>query len=369
MLIFSEKIVRFVQDTKAIIKDILIKEVKVKATKDRFYDDNQRYSYPISVVIYNDRKMLGYFDPGFFEMGFHECLMNANTKQLRDIIRHELAHYLTFIKYGFQPTPHGTEFKDLCQQMGWGKEVYNATVVIDTQQQALSNKDNDVFRKVQKLMALASSSSQPEAESAMIKSQQLLLKHNIESKYTDSSDERVFLKRILKQKQRNAKMRAIAKILEAFFVSVVFHQGKYGVTLEILGSELNIQIADYVADVLQRKLEDLWTEAQKKHSLKGAVAKNSFYLGIAKGYCNKINALKNSYSTEVTSALMVIEKKLQMATAMAYNRLKSCSSRANHCRESSMLGEQAGKQLNINPSVSRSPKTTKELLTCEDSLS
>ena len=71
----------------------------------------------------------------------------------------------------------------------------------------------------------------------MIKSQQLLLKHNIDSKYVGCDDEeKVFLKRILKQKKENAKMRAIALILETFFVSIVYSRGYGFIYLEIVGN-------------------------------------------------------------------------------------------------------------------------------------
>ena len=45
-------------------------------------------------------------------------------------------------------------------------------------------------------------------------------------------------------------------------------------------------------------------------NVKGRIAKNSFFLGLAKGYCNKIKALKKTHSDAITNALMVIEKKL-----------------------------------------------------------
>ena len=67
-------------------------------------------------------------------------------------------------------------------------------------------------------MALATSSNKNEAEQAMIKSQQLLLKHNIESKYIGGEDEeKVFLKRIMKQKKENAKMRSHRHYFGNFF--------------------------------------------------------------------------------------------------------------------------------------------------------
>lgn len=363
MFVYSKKIVQFIHEIKCTIKDILSKEACLKVSKDRFFDEWQQFSYPISVIIYNDQSMLGYFDPAFYEMGFHERLMHASTKQLHNVIRHELAHYLTFINYAYPVAAHGAEFRSLCQKMGWGEEVYHATMKLSDEQTNANMEESDIFRKIQKLIALSSSSNKNEAELAMIKSQQLLLKHHIESKYMGVDDEeKVFLKRIMKQPQKNAKMYAIAKILEAFFVSIVFRRGKDGTTLEILGSAINIQIVGYVADVLQHTLDDLWELAKHEYKLKGLVAKNSFFLGISKGYLNKIDSLKKSYNNDAISALVIIEKKLQQAKAMAYGRLSSSTSQATHCSQSAKLGELAGKQLNINPGINRSPKHSNELI-------
>ena len=53
-------------------------------------------------------------------------------------------------------------------------------------------------------MALSSSSNKHESELAMIKAQQLLLKHNIESKYRDVDDgEKVYLKRYHETASKN----------------------------------------------------------------------------------------------------------------------------------------------------------------------
>ncbi len=100
--------------------------------------------------------------------------MHCSRQQLHDVIRHELAHYLTFINHGAQAPSHGAEFRALCAQMGWGEEVYKATTCLDGGRNAPDIEESGVFRKVQKLMALATSSNKNEAELAMIKSQQLL---------------------------------------------------------------------------------------------------------------------------------------------------------------------------------------------------
>jgi len=366
MIVYSKKIIQFVNEIKRTVKDILSKEIRLKVGRDRFLDQQQKASYPIKVVIYNNKSMLGYFDSNFYELGFHECLMHSSRKQLHNVIRHELAHYITFINYGETIQPHAVEFRTFCQEMGWGEEVYRATSCLEGGQNASDIEESSVLRKVQKLMALAASCNKHEAEQAMIKSQQLLLKHNIESKYMGvEDDEKVFLKRIMKQKKENAKMRSIAKILETFFVSTVYSRAGDFTYLEILGNALNVEIAEYVADVLHCELDNLWDQAQQRTNLRGAIAKNSFFLGLAKGYCNKIQALKQEYNSDITNALMVIEKKLIDAKAMAYQRLSSTKSNANYCRESSALGERMGRQLNINPAINKSSNNPKALIAYE----
>ena len=353
MLLYSKKIIRFLNEIKAILKNVLSKEVGLKVIGDRFYDRRLECSYPIKAVIFNNKRMLGYFDPHFYEIGFHECLMHANKELLQDIIRHELAHYITYINYGDTVEMHGNEFKAICVRMGWRSEVQKATLCFDDHVHTPQAEENNVLRKVQKLLALTTSSNKHEAEQAMIKSQQLLLKHNIDFRNVeDEDDEKIFLKRIMKQKKENAKMRSIAIILETFFVNTIYKKQEGCIYLEVIGSATNVEIAEYVANTLQHQLDFLWNQTKKQQpNLKGTIAKNSFFLGVAQGYCNKINFLKRQYDTNTSNALMIIEKKLQDAKSMIYQRLTKGKSNARYCSKSSWLGEQAGKALNINPAV------------------
>lgn len=338
MIIYSEKLAQFVREIQSAARAILMLEVGLKVGRERFYDRRERTSYPINVVIYNNKNMLGYFDPEFYELGFHERLMHMGKDALYDVIRHELAHYLIFIEHGEGIQSHGVEFRTFCKKMGWNEEVSEATISL--------TEENSVLRKVKKLMALATSSNKHEAEQAMIKSRELLLNHNME--FVAEEGERFFLKRVLKERRENAKMRAIGKILETFFVSTVYRRAGNFTHLEILGTQTNIEIAEYVADVLQSELDRLLAQTD----LRGTIAKNSFFLGVAKGYRNKVLSLKKE---EHTNALLIIEKKLTLAKALAYPRLSSSKSSANYCQSSSALGEQMGKNLSLNPALKTSP--------------
>jgi Protein of unknown function (DUF2786)/SprT-like family len=364
MLVYSKKIIRFIANINSILKDVLSKEVGLKVFNDRFYDRRQQYSYPINPVVFNDNSKLAYFDSNFYELGFHECLMNSSTEQLHNIIRHELAHYITWINYENTVMPHGVEFQAFCLSMGWGEEVYRATTCLDNGPCDSTMEESGILRKVQKLMALASSSNTNEAEQAMLKSQQLLLKHNINStSLLEDNNEKIILKRIMKQKKKSAKMRSIAMILKTFFVNAIYSRGGGFTYLEISGSSVNVEIAEYVANILHHEFEKLWICAKRQHTnLKGTIAKNSFFLGIAQGYCDKINFLKKEHNSDTANALIIIEKKLENASSMVYSRLTANRSSGSYCSDSSKLGEQAGRDLNINQAINSSPKNSEKYL-------
>lgn len=353
MFIYSTQILEFIQEIKREIKEIIEKEVGLKVSGDRFYDRNRSFSYPIKVVIFNNNNQLGFFDCEFYELGFNERLQ-WSRQELYHVIRHELAHYMVFITYG-RVQAHGVEFREFCKQMKWGENIYKATIEFTE----TPNENCRILRKVQKLLALSTSSNSHEAELALIKSQQLLLSHNIS--YVVES-EKIFLKRILKQKKETAKMRSIAKILETFFVNIVYNRVGGCTYLEISGTAVNIEIAEYVANFLTVEFDKLWNFARKKASLKGMIAKNSFFNGISKGYCNKIQALKREYNDVICQSLMIIEKKLIEAQSMIYKRLSFMGRKGGFCINASQLGEQMGRQLNIYPAIKNKAPTSDVML-------
>lgn len=353
--VYSRKIASFLQKLEVSVKDILAKEACLRPFGNRFYDRSGRFSYPIRIVLYNNKSMLGYFDPEFYELGFHETLMGVKKTVLENILRHEIAHYLTCIEHGPHVEAHGAAFKDLCKKLGWGEEVYRASICLEEQEPL---EESSLVRKVQKLMALTASTNQYEAELALMKSRELLLKHNLESTLPhDTEEERFFVKRLLQRKREDGKMRAIAKILETFFVSIVYSRGSEYTYLEVVGNGANVEIAEYVATFLDHELDTLWKSVAKTLPSKGVRAKNSFFLGLAKGYCNKVEALKRSYDPGATKSLILLENKLTEAKSLIYKHLSKKNTTHSQCLASSRAGEKAGQNLQINRALS-SPTTS-----------
>ena len=359
MFVYSKKIFQFTLEIKAVIKDVLTEEISLKVHGERFYDRNGRNSYPIKVVIYNQTKTLGYFDPYFYELGFNEQLMHVSKTTLHNTIKHELAHYITFINHGPNADAHGNEFHALCTKLNWGNQISAATACLESEEGHPLSEETGIFRKVQKLMALTNSSNKHEAESAMIKSRELLLKHNMDATYIEESDEeKIVVKRILQSKRINAKMSAIGNILATFFVSALYNKSSEFTYLEILGTATNVEIASYVARILEIELEKLWLQT----NLSGITQKNSFFLGVSYGYCDKIGALKKAYSKETSQALMIIENQLLDAQDIIYNNIRKTRSQSKYCAESAALGERIGKNLRIRPGIRDSSNGSVKLI-------
>lgn len=348
--LYSSSILDFIKKLNLMAKEILIVEMQlgVRGSHILFGD----YRYPINIVVFEDKSRLGYFNPEFHEIGIHKAMIFSKDQDfLKNLIRHELAHYYVFMKYGSYLEAHGKEFRQVCSQFGWKKKVSLSTFEISDKNLMESEQfASKISKKVQKLFALASSSSIHESENATVKANELLMKYNLET-LLENEDKEMQIKKVLFSPRANAKLYAISSILRSFFVFPVLNHGQSNVYLEIFGEKTNIEIADYVANFLDHKMDLLWQEARKKYHLKGIVAKNSFFRGLASGYKEKIDQLHNNSSHN--SALMKIDKMLQMHAQKAYPRLNSTATRSKHSEHANQSGKKEGKNLKIDKGIEK----------------
>ena len=323
--LYSDTILAFLQKARERAKTILKDEVGLRVRGSRFFYNG--YSYPLVILLFEDDRKLGYFDPNFYEIGLNKEVMLRDD--LDDIIRHELAHYITWIIHG-PVRDHGKEFHDICRQYGWNKEISLATSIAAPQQSRIASK-------IKKLLSLASSANRFEAEQATVKANELLMKHNIDH-LSEESEMRV--RRLITSKRASAKLQSIATILRTFLVYPVLNRGQESVSLEVFGVRENIEVAEYVAHFLDREFDSLWKES----GLKGAASKNSFFRGIADGYCKRAPSQEHG--------LIKVENALMHALPMAYPHLSSKYTKYRHCKDGSRLGQMRGKSLTIKEGIS-----------------
>jgi hypothetical protein len=360
MLIYSFEIFKFIEKIIRFTKEILTKEMRVKVVGSRFLNEEKTHSFPISITIFTSSCKLAYFDPTFLELGFNERLLLSLDDILKDIIRHELAHYFTFIKCGLTATAHGDEFLSTCKKYHFSEQVSRATLC-EKKLDGAENKESEISRKIKKLLALGSSSNTFEAEAAMIKAQTLLTHHHLVN-VEINSEAKIYLKKILLQKRQSPKLRAIAKIVETFFVNTIFKSGSGVLALEIIGSKENVEIGEYVAIFLNSELEHLWNNTKKQnHCLSGLRDKNSFFLGVAKGYCKKVGAFKKSLNPSTSHGLITLERSLVNFTRQIYPKLHMLKTEHKFSKQATFLGESAGQNLVIKPAISDNNSSIKNL--------
>lgn len=353
MFIYNKTVFSFITKANSLLKEIIQNEAKISVNRSRFIHKN--YYYPIKIVIFQGTNKIGYFDPKTYEIGLNEHLLyETRLHILKDILRHEFAHYLNFIENPSHEKAHGIEYQSICQRFNWEKSVSKASAKIeDLKSEKVANlEDEKVLEKVKKLLKLAQSANANESELATLKANQLLIKHNL-TFYSNFSDQDLFVKRIHNSKKRNSKITLMYDILKHFNVNPILRYHKEGVFLEVCSQRINIELAEYISSFLDKKLEELWIEHKTTNSLKGLKAKNSFFHGIGKGYDEKFN---KSLTKEDKKSLILLKEQNDFAMRKIYSRLSSTSSNSSIDKDAYSKGLEAGKNLTINSALKNNVK-------------
>lgn len=102
---------------------------------------------------------------------------------VQEVLYHEMAHqYVEEVLGICEELPHGEAFKRVCQEKGIDP---TATGDIQTWMEkrknrfTVSSENHQILDKVHKLLALAQSPNEHEAQTAMAKAHELLLRHNL----------------------------------------------------------------------------------------------------------------------------------------------------------------------------------------------
>lgn len=336
------------------------------------YSKKINYHLPVEIVLFEGGKQHGYFVTRFGRhiIGINKAFAELDFKLAMDVFKHEVAHYICRKRYDDDCQSHGPKFRGICKEIGANPR---AKENIEDMKIRIGADDHDkVVEKVKKLMRLGSSSNEHEAELATLKANELLMKHNIS--HVAESD-KVYFDQILKIGQKNAKSRAIVSIVETFGVMVVHNPvgkinsaGRYvrrNYILEVSGSKASVEIAGYVAEFLDREIEQLYNKAKKEHNFSGLRAKNAFINGIRMGYLSKFRQQKVEIEkSNDTKALTVASDKIKkLAEELIYeNSLKNMRSNSGEAGHgfAEDAGYDEGQKLSINQGVeNKSTKTLK----------
>ncbi len=352
MRLYNDTIMSFLGHANRLAQEILSKECRLKFSRTRFHIKN--ITYPLSLICFEGDSRWGYFESEFYTIGLNSKLIGrVDDITLKNLLRHEIAHYLVFIESGCVK-PHGAEFKEMCERFNWPLEVALPTGDLLAGHEG-DLKADAVIEKVKKLLNLASSSNPHEAELATLKANQLILKHHLSR--SDLSSETIYIKTLLSAPKRTTLMMSIYEILSHFLVRPLLHMGRGRALLEAGGTREQVELASYICDYLVEEFEHLWKKYSQDHGLKGLREKNSFYVGIARGFSEKLTQSRSKMDLSDSRALVKIEQDLKLKVDTYLGGLSRAQSSQHINHQAIELGKAAGRELNIRQGVKNQAPT------------
>ncbi|MFZ9520770.1 MAG: SprT-like domain-containing protein [Silvanigrellaceae bacterium] len=231
-------------------------------------------------------------------------ILTHDWQHVVGVLKHEMAHqFVSEILAG--DAGHGVPFQRACDAVGVAEEYRGSGLDLGEplrtwqENSVVPEEDAAILRKVEKLLAMAESSNENEAFLAMARVRELFHKYNLERLMSRKKTRYVSLVVNHKKLKIDRIQRMIASILTGYyFVDVVFsdlydaQMNQNHKTMEILGSEQNVLMAEYIYGFLRQQSESLWSSYRGARALKGAAPKLSFQSGVIAGFRKKLERME-----------------------------------------------------------------------------
>lgn len=205
-----------------------------------------------------------------------------------EVLKHEMAHQFVDEVLGLAlESAHGPSFRRVCEERGFDARAFG----VPTPGEATAAP---VLDRIAKLLALAGSPNEHEAQAAMNAAQRLMLKYNIDE--ASRSDRVTSFRHLGNPSGRISEAeRILATILsEHFFVDAIWVpvwrslEGRRGSILEICGRLENLDMAEYVYAFLTRTAARLWEEHKRANGVRGNQARRPYLAGVMSGFRSKL---------------------------------------------------------------------------------
>ena len=213
-----------------------------------------------------------------------------------EVLKHEMAHqYVHEVLGETSETPHGKAFREACERLGIDARASGMPSIDGAPPDA--SQENKIVERIARLLALAESPNQNEAEAAMAAAQRLMLKHNLESVRTGALRDYGYAHLGEPTGRVGEHERLVAMILgRHFFVEAIWIPvyraalGKRGSVLEICGTAANLSIAEYVHGFLHETAQRLWREHRRARGIRSDRERRAYLAGVLTGFADKLGA-------------------------------------------------------------------------------
>ena len=271
---------------------------------------------------------------------------------LVEVLKHEMAHQYVYEVEGAHEAPHGASFRRVCRERGIDERA--AGVPLGASE--ASPEHGRILDRVGKLLALAESANEHEAQNAMSAAQRLMLKYNIEVTL-DSRPTSYGFRHLGRPTGRVSEAeRRLANILaDHFFVECIWVpvwrplEGKRGSVLEVCGRSENLELAAYVHSFLSHTAEALFREYRKHNGAGRHARRQSFLAGVMLGFQDKLREERKKSQNE--GLVWVGDAGLRDWFERRYPRVRRVSRTGARRSQAYAHGREAGKRIVLHRAV------------------
>ncbi|MBT3220814.1 MAG: DUF2786 domain-containing protein [Proteobacteria bacterium] len=216
-------------------------------------------------------------------------VLNAPWEQVVEVLRHEMAHQFVHevLRVTNEP-PHGLAWQQTAKRLAVDP------VIAGLAESTVEAKNSKIVRRLRKLLSLANSPNPHEAEAAMAKAQQLMLKHNID---LAGSGEQQYTSRIIGPKKlrfERWEQLLVAVLTRHFFVRAIWistylrDRRRAGRATEYTGTPANLQMAEYVHGFLSHAAKARYLEFKRTRPKGRRHERAEFLNGVIRGFEGKL---------------------------------------------------------------------------------
>ena len=281
-------------------------------------------------------------------------LLDHGWGALVEVLKHEMAHqYVDEILGQPDDAMHGAVFRRVCEERGIDA---SAAGVPDANDAKRVDADQHLLERIAKLLALAESSNEHEAQAAMSAAQRLMLKYNIDLAISGRKPAHAFRHLGDPTGRVNEAQRILAGILgDHFFVQTIWVpvwralEGKRGSVLEICGSTANLELAEYVYAFLNVTAERLFREYHRTASGRGA-KRLTFIAGVMAGFRDRLDRERKKSKAE--GLVWVGDAALDDFFRRRHPRIRWTRYAVGHGSEAYARGREAGAKIVLHRGIS-----------------
>jgi hypothetical protein len=209
-----------------------------------------------------------------------------------EVLKHEMAHQFVYECLGGNDEPsHGALFRKICDDRG-----IDARAAGDP---SGGDGEHPILGRIRKLLSLAQSPNEHEAQSAARVAQRLMLRHNVDQLGIERRDGYTSRQLGRTTGRTTEAERVLGTILQDhFFVDVIWVYGYrpldavHGRVMEVCGRRENVELAHYVYDFVSRTAERLWEQHRAAEGIRGNHDRRAYIAGVMTGFRDQLDQQK-----------------------------------------------------------------------------